>query len=57
MKLDPETLVVETFEARDFPPGVNVETGACQDTYQTTGYWICAADCGSMGCASISCVC
>jgi hypothetical protein len=51
-KLDPESLTVETFEASDYPPVAALDTGECPSTYQTTGIWVCAADCAE---ASLLC--
>lgn len=49
LKLDPETLTVETFDASDYPHVVALDTGTCPNTFQTTGGpWLCAADCGTM---------
>jgi hypothetical protein len=48
LKLDPESLTVETFEASDYPHVAALDTGTCPDTFQTTGGpWLCAADCAS----------
>lgn len=46
VKLDPDSLTVETFDAVDHP-FVALDTGSCPDTRQTTGPWLCVADCGT----------
>jgi hypothetical protein len=48
LKLSPESLTVETFEASDYPHVVSLDTTAppCWETLQTTASpWMCAVYC------------
>jgi hypothetical protein len=48
LKLDPESLTVETFDASDCPHVVALDTGGCPDTFATSGGpWFCAVVCNS----------